>query len=159
MSLAVGTTVPLEAQVQCQADDVVYVQVTVKDPDRNELFKQGMINGGDGLFFNYDYNMPDLEFITAQYVPYSDAGFTTPHPDFCPSSESFVRANEISPVDIGINRVSVIELDVRQAQSVTAYLDTRKLIAEQIDNNMIEATFYKDKVDYFLDNNEIQGET
>lgn len=59
--------------------------------------------------------------------------------------------------DIGINRRSVLEAEVRQSTIIEAQIIEKDVIAESLSNPKLEATFYRDDLDYFLDNQNIEG--
>lgn len=66
-------------------------------------------------------------------------------------------SNGGTPGDIGINRRSVLEAEVSQKQNIIADIIEKDIIAESIGEQRIEATFYRDDLDYFLDNNQFEG--
>lgn len=61
-----------------------------------------------------------------------------------------------TPGDIGINRRSVLEAEVSQKQNIIADVVEKDVIAESLGNKKIEATFYRDELEYFLDNQTIE---
>lgn len=96
MNIKVGSTIPLEAQVACQDDEVVYLKAFITDPSGTEIATREMINGGNGRFYNYSYNMPNLDFVAVQYRPFSDPSFSIPSDLFCPDTETFLKLEEVS---------------------------------------------------------------
>lgn len=60
--------------------------------------------------------------------------------------------------DIGINRKSVIDADVTKNEVLEASVSVNKYAAEMDKTASYEAYFYKDDLEYFLDNNELIGE-
>lgn len=73
-------------------------------------------------------------------------------------TEYFQGKPTISGVDIGINRIAVLEAEVSVVSSVEADIIEKDVIAEALSTSRIEATFYRDELDYFLDNQNIEGE-
>lgn len=73
-------------------------------------------------------------------------------------TESFhIKDTSIPIGDIGINRRSVLEAEVSQKQSIVGHIIEKDIVAESVGNKRVEATFYKDELDYFLDNVNIEG--
>lgn len=62
-----------------------------------------------------------------------------------------------TPGDIGINRRSVLEAEVHQQQRIVADIVEKDLEAVFTSKGRVEATFYKDELEYFLDNNQLEG--
>ena len=60
--------------------------------------------------------------------------------------------------DIGINRKSVIEAVVRKNEVLEAVVSVNRYDAEMDKDGAVEAYFYKDDLEYFLDNNQYIGE-
>lgn len=60
--------------------------------------------------------------------------------------------------DIGINRKSVIDADVQKNEVLEASVSVNHYAADMDKKASYEAYFYKDDLEYFLDNNELIGE-
>lgn len=58
--------------------------------------------------------------------------------------------------DVGINRRSVLDAEIRQKTLVIADIKEKDLVAESLKSNRLEATFYRDDLEYFLDNQDIE---
>jgi len=96
MNVKVGSTVPLEAQVACQDDEIVYVRAEIRDANGTQIATRDMVNGGNGRFYNYSYNMPNVDFISVQYRPFDDASYSIPSVNFCADTETFMKLEEVA---------------------------------------------------------------
>lgn len=96
MNIKVGSTVPLEAQLQCLESEVVYVRAFIFNPSGTQIATRDMTNGGEGRFYDYSYSMPNLAFVSVQYRPYNDPGYSVPSDTFCNDTETFVKLEEVA---------------------------------------------------------------
>lgn len=66
---------------------------------------------------------------------------------------------EVPTIDVGINRRQVIEATTESKLQVDAQAESRSLVASFEESSNIEAYFYKDDLEKFIDNNHYIGET
>lgn len=71
---------------------------------------------------------------------------------------SYVKQSTDPTGDIGINRKSVIEASIRKNETLEASISISRIVADMDKEGAVEAYFYKDDLEYFLDNNEYIGE-
>lgn len=72
-----GTPIPLRLQFS-DGDSSKFVRAVVKDPTGTPLAGSPFVltHTSNGLFTNFAHLMPEVDFISAQYLVYDDAGFT-----------------------------------------------------------------------------------
>lgn len=71
---------------------------------------------------------------------------------------SYVKQSTDPTGDIGINRKSVVEATIRKNEVLEAFVSVNRVVADMDKESAVEAYFYKDDLEYFLDNNEYIGE-
>lgn len=125
---------------------------------------------------------PDGAFITLSFVEMTEAGFegtyistlftsssTDPEGEYVgiviepDGYKSTFRASLEKPAttlpgDIGINRRNVLDADVTLTETVEGEVRLPDVIVSVEHSNQVEAYFYRDEIEKFLDNNEFIGE-
>lgn len=93
MEIQVGSKVPLLTQL-FDYEPGKYIQAVVKDdtdtPVAGSPFNLAHI--ANGFYRNFSLLMPDVQFISVQYLVYDDSGHTTLTEDYAATCELFFRA-------------------------------------------------------------------
>ncbi len=109
-----------------------------------------------GVFVNTSEIMPGEQTVLAKHYVFNDDGITL-NDNYQVGEDRYDI--KVSVSDIAINRVSVLEAEVELLNEIEIEIAPSEVIADFGASTDVEAFFYKDELEYFLDNNEYIGES
>lgn len=103
----VGNPIRLDLQLADLAEDQ-YVQAILLDEAGAAFAIQALPHISQGLYSDDTQIMPNKPQITATFVVYSDAGFTTRNENYTASFETYMRDDNATQLDIINNKLNAI---------------------------------------------------
>lgn len=134
-AITVGNKVPLVLDVG-DANDSLYVQVTIFQPNQSVIGTFNLLPKGDGVYSHTSYLMPDFDYITAKFIVYDDNTYSN-RAGYLDVVESFSKNEStggsggntelIDTINKAMNELRTVNVtvDMVEEESVQAVVDYR----------------------------------
>lgn len=151
-AIGVGNEVPLVLDVG-DANDTLYIRVTVFQPNQSILSVLNLVAKGDGRYSFAGYLMPEFDYITTKFVVYSDNSYTT-RAGYYDVVESFSKSEASSGGDNG-DLIDTINSAIAELRRVDVTMD---IIEDESVEIAIDSNDTPDRVEVVVEDEESKVE-